>query len=113
MKYFLQNVLNGQKRNIVLLKNLRRLTSTIGKNVKFSFHVCFTDLDQGRETIIFASMLTIFIGNVIFKGIISRGSKNWLEFKIEPSLANPIDETHRFSTEYYASKLQVRRWPED
>ncbi len=34
----------------------------------FNATVCFTDLDQGSEMIIFESILTTLIANVIFKG---------------------------------------------
>ncbi len=49
--------------------------------------VTFTDLDQGSEIIMFESILTAFEPSSIF--CVSQGSnKNWLELKIEPSMAN-------------------------
>jgi hypothetical protein len=52
--------------------------------LKCSATVCFTNGDQGSEMIIFESILTTFLGSVIFRdhcGI----CKIWLELKIEPS----------------------------
>jgi hypothetical protein len=44
--------------------------------------VCFIDLDQGSEMIIFETIFTTFIASVVFRGRWGRG-KNWLELKIE------------------------------
>jgi hypothetical protein len=44
--------------------------------------VCFTDLYQDTEMIIFESILTTFIASIVFRDR-WRGSKNWLELKIK------------------------------
>ncbi len=40
--------------------------------------VCLTDIDQGREMIIFELILTIFIDIIILKAAVAV-AKNWLE----------------------------------
>jgi hypothetical protein len=45
--------------------------------------VCIKNLDQGRDMIIFESVLTIFIASVALRGAWD-SSKKWLELKIEP-----------------------------
>jgi hypothetical protein len=53
----------------------------------FLFTVCFADLDQGIEIIIFESIFTTLEASFIFRN--SWGSiKNWLQLKIEPPLSN-------------------------
>ncbi len=47
----------------------------------------FPNLDQGCKMIIFESLWTTFIMTAVFKGFWRR-SKNWLELKIKPPLAN-------------------------
>jgi hypothetical protein len=49
--------------------------------------VSFADLDQGCEMIILESILTTFIASVIFRGHWG-SSKNLLDLKINPHLAN-------------------------
>jgi hypothetical protein len=51
--------------------------------LKCSAAVCFTEGDQDSEMIIFESILTTFIGTVIFNDHCGSG-KIWLELKIEP-----------------------------
>ncbi len=54
------------------------------------WQVCFSNLDQGSKIIIFESIwinCDTFIASIIYRGCWG-SSKNWLELKIEPLLAN-------------------------
>ncbi len=50
--------------------------------------VCFTDLVQDSEMIIFESIWTTFIASVVYKDSWGISKKKWLELKIEHPQAN-------------------------